>query len=141
MPTTQACGAYGSLGETPAAAPAQPHGGQVAYASPAGRGLVAAVTLGTAMVFLDTTAVNVAVPTIGLELGAAVSQLQWVLTGYTLTLSAFLLLGGPLGRGGGGDGRADGAGGCALRRTAAPMRTIAPDLPGPGDRTASRPGP
>jgi EmrB/QacA subfamily drug resistance transporter len=93
MPTTQPCGAYGSADTTPRAEPT----GQVAYSSGAGRGLLAAVTLGAAMVFLDTTAVNVAVPSIGLDLGASVSQLQWVLTGYTLTLSAFLLLGGALG--------------------------------------------
>jgi EmrB/QacA subfamily drug resistance transporter len=93
MPTSQPCGAYGSAVEP---RPAEPSG-QVAYSSGAGRGLLAAVTLGAAMVFLDTTAVNVAVPSIGLDLGASVSQLQWVLTGYTLTLSAFLLLGGALG--------------------------------------------
>jgi EmrB/QacA subfamily drug resistance transporter len=93
MPTTQPCGGYGSAVEAPRGEP----GGQVAYSSRAGRGLLAAVTLGAAMVFLDTTAVNVALPSIGLDLGASVSQLQWVLTGYTLTLSAFLLLGGALG--------------------------------------------
>lgn len=93
MPTTQPCGAYGSGVDPGRAAPV----GQVTYASRQGRGLLSAVTLGAGMVFLDTTAVNVALPSIGRDLGASVSQLQWVLTGYTLTLSAFLLLGGALG--------------------------------------------
>lgn len=93
MAIAQPCGAYGRP-EQPADSAAA---GEVTYASPLGRGLLAAVILGAAMVFLDTTVVNVALPTIGADLDASVSQLQWVLTGYTLTLSAFLLLGGALG--------------------------------------------
>jgi EmrB/QacA subfamily drug resistance transporter len=47
--------------------------------------------------FLDGSVVNVALPTIGRELGGGFSTLQWVLDGYLLTLSALLLLGGALG--------------------------------------------
>src|SRR3954451_16249428 len=49
------------------------------------------------MPFLDATAVNVALPSIGRELGASLSALQWTITGYTLTLAALILLGGSLG--------------------------------------------
>ena len=49
------------------------------------------------MVLLDTTAVNVALPTIGRELGASLSGLQWIMSGYTLALAALILLGGSLG--------------------------------------------
>ncbi|MBA2638293.1 MAG: MFS transporter [Solirubrobacterales bacterium] len=49
------------------------------------------------MGFLDTTVVNVALPAIGRDLDASVAGLQWTLTGYLLTLSALLLLGGALG--------------------------------------------
>jgi EmrB/QacA subfamily drug resistance transporter len=49
------------------------------------------------MALLDTTAVNVALPQIGRDFGVGIAGLQWTLTGYTLTLSAFLLLGGALG--------------------------------------------
>src|SRR3954452_12266734 len=49
------------------------------------------------MAFLDATAVNVALPSIGRELGASLSALQWTITGYTLTLAALILLGVSLG--------------------------------------------
>jgi len=49
------------------------------------------------MAFLDATAVNVALPSIGRELGSTLSGLQWTVTAYTLTLAALILLGGSLG--------------------------------------------
>jgi EmrB/QacA subfamily drug resistance transporter len=56
-----------------------------------------ATILGSGIAFLDSTVVNVALPTIGRELDAGISSLQWVVNAYTLTLSGFLLLGGSLG--------------------------------------------
>jgi EmrB/QacA subfamily drug resistance transporter len=44
--------------------------------------------------FLDTSIVNVALPTIKSDLHFSVQNLQWVLSGYTLTYGGFLLLGG-----------------------------------------------
>ncbi len=67
------------------------------YGSRRGNGLLGAVVLGSAVAFLDSTVVNVALPTIGRELDASFAQLQWVVTGYTLTLAAFILVGGSLG--------------------------------------------
>jgi EmrB/QacA subfamily drug resistance transporter len=58
--------------------------------------LVAAV-LGSAMTFIDGSAVNVALPVIQRELGANAAQMQWVIEGYALFLSALILLGGSLG--------------------------------------------
>ncbi|MBN1091805.1 MFS transporter [Blastococcus sp. TML/M2B] len=49
------------------------------------------------MAFLDATAVQVALPTLGRELGASLSDLQWIINGYTLPLAALILLGGSLG--------------------------------------------
>src|SRR5689334_17505659 len=49
------------------------------------------------MAFLDATVVNVALPTIGDDLGADLGGLQWTLNGYTLTLASLILLGGALG--------------------------------------------
>src|SRR3954468_5820384 len=49
------------------------------------------------MAFLDGTVVNVALPRLGTDLHASVSGLQWTITAYTLTLAAFVLLGGALG--------------------------------------------
>lgn len=62
-----------------------------------GRWVVTATVLGSSLAMLDGTVVNVALPRIGEDLGAQVSGLQWVLSGYTLTLAALILLGGALG--------------------------------------------
>lgn len=58
--------------------------------------LVAAI-LGSAMTFIDSTAVNVSLPVIQQELHATTSQTQWVIEGYALFLSALILSGGALG--------------------------------------------
>jgi len=50
-----------------------------------------------AMVMLDNTVVNVALPTISRELGAGVSGLQWIVDGYVLALASLLLTGGIVG--------------------------------------------
>lgn len=67
------------------------------YRSAQGRWVVAATVLGSAMAALDATVVGIALPRIGTDFGAGVSSLQWIVTSYTLTLAAFLLLGGTLG--------------------------------------------
>jgi EmrB/QacA subfamily drug resistance transporter len=69
----------------------------VGYASAAGRGVVLATTLGSGMVLLDSTVVNVALKTIGKDLGASLAQLQWITNGYLLMLASLILLGGSLG--------------------------------------------
>ncbi|MFI8849678.1 DHA2 family efflux MFS transporter permease subunit [Streptomyces sp. 891-h] len=75
---------------------AEPGAGTVAFRSPTGRWVLLATVLGSAMGFLDATVVNVALPVIGRDVGAGVSELQWVLDGYLLTLAALILLGGSL---------------------------------------------
>jgi EmrB/QacA subfamily drug resistance transporter len=49
------------------------------------------------MAQLDSTVVNVALPTIGKALHASLGGLQWTVSGYTLTLAGLILLGGSLG--------------------------------------------
>lgn len=49
------------------------------------------------MVFIDGTAVNVALPVLGGELHAATSAVQWVVEAYALSFSALLLVGGAAG--------------------------------------------
>ncbi len=46
--------------------------------------------------FLDTSIVNVALPSIARDLHFSVQSLQWVLSGYVVTYGGFLLLGGRL---------------------------------------------
>ena len=70
---------------------------QVRFGTPAGRWVLAVTVLGSGIAFLEATVVNVAVPEIGRDLGATTGDLQWVLNGYLLTLSALILLGGSLG--------------------------------------------
>jgi EmrB/QacA subfamily drug resistance transporter len=53
--------------------------------------------LGTLMVVLDTTIVNVALPSIRTSLGFSETSLAWVVNAYMLTFGGFLLLGGRLG--------------------------------------------
>ena len=56
-----------------------------------------ATVLGSGMALLDATVVGIALPSINRDVGGGVGTLQWIVTGYTLTLAAFLLLGGALG--------------------------------------------
>src|ERR687885_2772315 len=49
------------------------------------------------MVILDATIVNVALPSIQVDLGLSEANLQWIINGYTLVFGGFLLLGGRAG--------------------------------------------
>jgi EmrB/QacA subfamily drug resistance transporter len=53
--------------------------------------------LGTLMIVLDTTIVNVALPSIRTDLHFSQTSLAWVVNAYLLTFGGFLLLGGRLG--------------------------------------------
>ncbi|MGO9141802.1 MAG: MFS transporter, partial [Streptosporangiaceae bacterium] len=72
-------------------------GSPVRFGTPAARWVLLATVLGSSMVMLDATVVNVALPTIGRHLGASLGDLQWTVSAYTLTLAALILLGGSLG--------------------------------------------
>jgi MFS family permease len=49
------------------------------------------------MAFIDSTIVNIALPALQKSLGGTVVDLQWVVEGYALFLSALILVGGSLG--------------------------------------------
>jgi EmrB/QacA subfamily drug resistance transporter len=66
-------------------------------ASPVGRWTVAAAILSSGTVFVESTVVTVALPSVGRDLGLGLEGLQWVMNSYLLTLSALMLLGGSLG--------------------------------------------
>src|SRR5713101_8875028 len=53
--------------------------------------------LGSLMIVLDVTIVNVALPSIREDLGFSETSLAWVVNAYLLTYGGFLLLGGRLG--------------------------------------------
>ena len=72
-------------------------GAPVALGTVPGRWLVVVTVLASGMAFLDASAVNVALPAIGADLGAGLAGLQWTLSGYTLALASLIMLGGALG--------------------------------------------
>ena len=77
--------------------PRPPADDRLRLSTPGGRWVLVAAVLGSAVVSLDATVVNVALPTIGRDFEARVSGLQWTVNGYSLTLAALILLGGSLG--------------------------------------------
>jgi EmrB/QacA subfamily drug resistance transporter len=59
--------------------------------------ILAATIFGSSMAFIDSTAVNVALPALQSNLHATVVDVQWVIESYGLFLSALILVGGSLG--------------------------------------------
>ena len=57
---------------------------------------LAAVAFGLFMIMLDNTVVNVALPSMARDLGADLSELEWIVTGYALTFASLMLTGGKL---------------------------------------------
>src|SRR5881394_2174767 len=49
------------------------------------------------MTFIDTTVVNVALPALQKDLGATITDVQWVIEAYALFLGALILVGGSIG--------------------------------------------
>jgi EmrB/QacA subfamily drug resistance transporter len=62
-----------------------------------GRWVLVATILGSSMVFIDSSVVNVALPTIQEDLGATAAATQWFVESYALGLAALVLAGGALG--------------------------------------------
>src|SRR6478672_4166830 len=58
---------------------------------------LAAMSLGYGVVQLDVTIVNTALSSIGNSLGGGVTELQWVVSAYTIAFAAFILTSGALG--------------------------------------------
>ena len=56
-----------------------------------------ACILGSTIVFVDSTVVNVALPAIQRDLGGGLALQQWVVDAYLLTLGSLILVGGSLG--------------------------------------------
>lgn len=64
---------------------------------PVGPAVLAATILGSSMVFIDGSVVNVALPALQREFSATSAQAQWVVESYALFLAALILVGGSLG--------------------------------------------
>ena len=59
--------------------------------------VLALVILAQFMVVIDFTIVQVALPSIGREVGVSINGLQWIVTAYSLTWAGFLMLSGRMG--------------------------------------------
>src|SRR4051795_2387225 len=57
---------------------------------------LAACILGSAIVFIDGTVVNVALPAIRQDLDTGLAEQQWIVEAYLLTLGSLILIGGSL---------------------------------------------
>ncbi len=69
----------------------------LSLSSAAGRWVLVAMILGSALAGIDATVVNVALPALAEGLDADFAALQWTVSAYALTLASFILLGGTLG--------------------------------------------
>jgi EmrB/QacA subfamily drug resistance transporter len=69
----------------------------LAYGTARGRWVIAAAVLGSGIASLDATVVGIALPSIARSFHVGVGSLQWVVTGYSLTLASLILVGGSLG--------------------------------------------
>src|SRR5664279_2611028 len=62
-----------------------------------GKWIMASVILASAMAFVDSTALNVVLPSLQKDLNATGADLFWLLNSYLLMLAALILFGGSLG--------------------------------------------
>ncbi|MFJ3227359.1 MFS transporter [Streptomyces sp. NPDC086783] len=77
--------------ETPVSGPPVPSSARRAGPPPSPALTLAAALLGFALITLDASVVNVALPAIGSDLGSGMSGLQWVVDSYTLAFAALML--------------------------------------------------
>src|SRR3974390_181145 len=61
------------------------------------RWTLVATILGSSLTFIDGTAINVALPALQQDLGASITDVQWVIEAYALFLGALILVGGSAG--------------------------------------------
>jgi len=62
-----------------------------------GRWVLAATIIGSSMVFIDGSVVNVALPVLQKEMNATIADAQWIVEAYALLLAGLILVGGSLG--------------------------------------------
>lgn len=85
-----------STAPDPTATLSGPVGSETGPTASPGWGTLAVLVVAQFMVILDLTVVNVALPSIGAELGLSPASLTWAVTAYTVCLGGLLLLGGRL---------------------------------------------
>jgi EmrB/QacA subfamily drug resistance transporter len=71
--------------------------GTASYSKDLGPWILFATILGTSMAFIDSTAINVALPVIQRDLHATLAGVQWMVEAYALFIASLILVGGTLG--------------------------------------------
>jgi EmrB/QacA subfamily drug resistance transporter len=69
----------------------------VTLRSPAGKWVMVSTILASAMAFIDSTALNVVLPSLQKSLQASGADLFWILNAYLLMLASLILIGGSMG--------------------------------------------
>lgn len=69
----------------------------VSLRSPAGKWVMVSAILASAMAFIDSTALNVVLPSLQKSLNASGADLFWILNAYLLMLASLILIGGSMG--------------------------------------------
>ena len=72
-------------------------GSDVRLRSPAGRAVIGAVVLGSALAYMSDDMLSVALPTVASDLDVGVSEMQWVVNGYFITMLSLMLTAGSVG--------------------------------------------
>src|SRR6201985_347872 len=69
----------------------------VSLRSPAGKWVMVSAILASSMAFIDSTALNVVLPSLQKNLQASRDALFWILNAYLLMLASLILIGGSMG--------------------------------------------
>ncbi len=72
-------------------------GAEIRLRSGAGRAVIAAAVLGSALAYMSDDMLNVALVSVSRDLSVGVSEMQWVVNGYFLTMLSLMLTAGSFG--------------------------------------------
>ena len=88
---------FGPMGKTPIITELPQAHASEGFNALARKRVLFIICFGFFLVLLDTTALNIATPALGKELGDGISDLQWVVNSYTLVFASLLLAAGAIG--------------------------------------------
>ena len=75
----------------------KPDAPQARLGSGAGRAIIAAAVLGSALAYMSDDMLNVALPAVSRDLAADVTEMQWIVNGYFVSMLSLMLTAGSIG--------------------------------------------
>jgi len=69
----------------------------VGQGSSAGKAIIAAAVLGSALAYMSDDMLNVALPTVSTDIAVGVTEMQWVVNGHFVTMLSLMLTAGSIG--------------------------------------------